>query len=157
MFCHFQWVVSFNLCILSERQHVKGFISAYVSVHFIIVTSPLPAAQNMRMRSRRVNRSVNVVIVNKQSRNIMLHCHQLSSPLLSPGSVPDSVGRAAIQSESRLFLWTAAFALTKQNATHWLMLCSHSCFKGTQKTSLKEFGLVFYIFVSSAADKNTLM
>lgn len=94
-----------------------------------------------KVGSKRGNRSVNIVVVDKQRRNIML-----LSPLLSPGSVPDSVGRAAIQSQSRLFLWTAAFVLTKQNATHWLMLCSHSCFKGTQKTSLKEFGFFFYYY-----------
>lgn len=83
------------------------------------------------------------VIVNKHWGNIMPHCKQLSSPLLpspplSAGSVPDSVGRAAVQSQSRFFLWTAAFALTKQNATQQLISCSQSRLGSIPW--LKEFG-----------------
>lgn len=77
-------------------------------------------------------------------RNIMLRCHWA---LLSPGSVPDSVGRAAVQSESmRLFLWTAAFVLTKQNATHWLMLLlsQFALMPHKKKKPMKGFGVVFY-------------
>lgn len=47
----------------------------------------------------------------------------------SPGCVPDSLGRAAFRSASRLFLWTAAFVLTKQFATQQLILSSDSYFE----------------------------
>lgn len=53
----------------------------------------------------------------------------LPPPLPSPGCVPDSVGRTAFQSASRLFLWTAAFVLTKQIATQRLILSSDSYFE----------------------------
>lgn len=95
--------------------------------------------KSMTVSSGNISRAVTV---NKHWGNIMPHCKQLSSPLLpspplSAGSVPDSVGRAAVQSESRFFLWTAAFALTKQNATQQLISCSQSRLRST--SCLKEF------------------
>lgn len=50
-------------------------------------------------------------------------------PRLSPGCVPDSVGRVVFHSASRLFLWTAAFVLTQQIATQRLILSSDSYFE----------------------------
>lgn len=137
--CLYQTLVQNYKDYMQQDLHNLNRISKW-SIHLI-----LKELHWLLLKSaREVKMLVNVALMNKQSRNTMLHCHR--PPLLSPDSVPDSVGRAAIQSESRLFLWAAALVLTKQNATHGLMLCSHSCFKGNQRTLLERIWILFSYF-----------
>lgn len=62
-------------------------------------------------------------------------------PSLSPGCVPDSLGRVAFRSASRLFLWTAAFVLTKQIATQQLISSSDSYFEPSHNIFSQSFPL----------------
>lgn len=69
------------------------------------------------------------------------HCMLFLFFLLSPGCVPDSLGRAAFRSASRLFLWTAAFVLTKQIATQQLISSSDSYFEPSHNIFSQSFPL----------------